>query len=121
MKLRRPFNITKKDPYTDIWRFKPVAYYPGKHPAAKPLALMEHIIKSSTRPGDLVLDSFMGHGSTGRAALLLGRKFIGIEKDLDSFQQACRVIESAHNDVPLFHTNSRPPCWPASKAGLLLP
>jgi DNA modification methylase len=45
------------------------------------VALMEWIINSTSRPGDLVLDPFMGSGTTGVAAVLTGRRFIGIELD----------------------------------------
>ena len=51
----------------------------GKHPTQKPLKLLERILLASTNEGDLVLDPFNGSGSTGVAALRLGRKYIGIE------------------------------------------
>lgn len=52
-----------------------------KHPTQKPIALLQHIIKIASDEGDLVLDPFMGVGSTGKASLLLKRKFVGIEID----------------------------------------
>lgn len=52
-----------------------------KHPTQKPVALMEYLVKTYTDEGDKVLDFTMGSGSTGVAAVNLGRKFIGIEKD----------------------------------------
>ena len=79
--LRRPFQVTADVPYTDVWTFKTVTAYPGKHPCEKPLPLMEHIVKASSRPGAVVLDCFCGSGSTGVAARRLGRDFIGIEID----------------------------------------
>lgn len=51
----------------------------GKHPTQKPLKLLERILLASTNEGDVVLDPFNGSGSTGVAALRLGRKYIGIE------------------------------------------
>jgi len=51
----------------------------GKHPTQKPLKLLERILLSSSNEGDVVLDPFSGSGSTGIAALRLGRKYIGIE------------------------------------------
>jgi len=51
----------------------------GKHPTQKPLALLDRIIQASTNEEELVLDPFNGSGSTGIAALRLGRKYIGIE------------------------------------------
>jgi adenine-specific DNA-methyltransferase len=77
--LRRPFNVSADVPYTDVWDFPAVAYYPGKHPCEKPLEMMRHIVTVSTRPGDIVLDPFMGSGTTGVAAVQEGRFFVGIE------------------------------------------
>lgn len=53
----------------------------GKHPTQKPEALLERIILSSTKKGDVVLDPFCGSGTTGVVALRFGRKFIGIDQD----------------------------------------
>ena len=78
--LRRPFSVTRFDPFTDVWAFGTVKSRPGKHPCEKPQGLLRHIIKSSTRPGAVVLDSFAGSGATGQACLALGREFIGIER-----------------------------------------
>jgi adenine-specific DNA-methyltransferase len=81
--LRRPFAIGPSDQFTDVWRFDPEP--PGRggsrHPCAKPLHMMEHIIRTTTRPGALVLDPFAGSGTTGAAAVALGRAFVGIEQD----------------------------------------
>lgn len=77
--LRRPFNVTVEDQYTDVWTFPTVQAYEGKHVCEKPLAMMEHIIKASTRPGSVVLDCFSGSAATGHACVNLGRDFIGIE------------------------------------------
>ena len=62
----------------------------GKHPTQKPVVLMKHFIKTLTNPGDLVLDPFMGSGSTGVAAQELGRRFVGIELDEIYYRIACR-------------------------------
>jgi adenine-specific DNA-methyltransferase len=80
--LRRPFSVTADVPYTDVWDFPTVQSYKGKHVCEKPLALMLHIIRSSTREGATVLDSFSGSASTGEACLRLGRNFIGSDNDL---------------------------------------
>ena len=77
--LRRPFNVTAEDQYTDVWTFPTVQAYEGKHVCEKPLAMMEHIINASTRPGAMVLDCFSGSAATGHACVNLGRDFIGIE------------------------------------------
>ena len=75
--LRRPFNATPDAPYTDVWDFPTVGAYPGKHPAEKPLAMMRHIVRVSSRPGAVVLDPFCGSGTTLLAAHLEGRHYIG--------------------------------------------
>ncbi len=53
----------------------------GKHPTQKPVALVERCLLASTRPGDLVLDPFLGGGTTAVAALRTGRHCVGIEMD----------------------------------------
>ncbi|HCT9040414.1 TPA: site-specific DNA-methyltransferase [Providencia rettgeri] len=85
--LRRPFTVTVDVPYTDVWVYPPVQYYPGKHPCEKPSAMMEHIINSSSREGDVVADFFMGSGATIKAALKLNRRVIGVELETDRFEQ----------------------------------
>lgn len=80
-----------------VWRF-PTAR--GKlHPTAKPVALMEHLIKASSNVGDTVMDFTMGSGTTGVAALNLGRKFIGIEMDEGYFAIADQRIEAARQNI----------------------
>jgi hypothetical protein len=73
------FSVTADVPYTDVWTFPTVGYYAGKHPCEKPQAMLRHIIAASSRPNAVVLDPFAGSGSTGEAALALGRQFVGIE------------------------------------------
>lgn len=53
----------------------------GRHPTQKPIELLNRIIKASTNKGDLILDLFLGSGTTGVSAISLGRKFIGIENN----------------------------------------
>ena len=65
------------------------------HPTQKPTELLARILEDFTRPGDLVLDPFMGSGSTGVACLNTGRRFIGIEKDAAYFDIARQRIEQA--------------------------
>lgn len=64
-----------------------------RHPAEKPVALLRHYIRNSSQPGDVVIDPFMGSGSTGVACLWEGRKFIGIESDPYWFGVACDRLE----------------------------
>ena len=93
--LRRPFSVTADVPYTDVWTFPTVQGYEGKHPTEKPLSLMQHIIKTSTRENATVLDCFAGSGTTGVACVQTGRNFVGIEIDADYFAIAEKRIAEA--------------------------
>ncbi len=53
----------------------------GKHPTQKPLELLRRIVLSSTNKGDIIVDPFAGSSTTGIAAILHGRKFVGIDKE----------------------------------------
>jgi len=97
--LRRPFSVTPEVPYTDVWTFKTVQAYKGKHPCEKPVDMMEHIIRTSTRPGAVVLDCFAGSGSTGVACARNDRTFIGIEKDEAWADYSRRRIAEAANNL----------------------
>ena len=66
-----------------------------KHPTEKPIELMELLIKNSSNEGDLVIDPFMGAGSTGVACKNTNRNFIGIEIDEKYFNIAKERIENA--------------------------
>ena len=69
---------------TDVWRIPAVGMWEktcGKHPTQKALRLLYRIVLASTDEGDTILDPFAGSSTTGIAANLLGRKFIGIEQD----------------------------------------
>ena len=69
----------------------------GHHVAQKPEALLERIILASTNEGDLILDPFLGSGTTGVCALKLNRKFIGIEKDENFIEIAKKRIQDVLN------------------------
>lgn len=62
------------------------------HPTTKPLALMKAIVEDFTLEGDLVLDAFAGSGTTGVAARMLNRRFIGWELNRDYYEIACRRL-----------------------------
>jgi site-specific DNA-methyltransferase (adenine-specific) len=68
----------------------------NNHPTVKPTELMRYLCRLVTPPGGVVLDPFMGSGSTGKGAMLEGFRFIGIERDPDYFEIACRRIEAAY-------------------------
>ncbi len=65
------------------------------HPTQKPVSLLSSIIDDYTDPNDTILDCYMGSGTTGVAAVKLGRKFIGVEKDPKYFAIATKRIEQA--------------------------
>lgn len=69
---------------TDVWRLPAIAPWEkscGKHPTQKPLSLLTRIILASTDKGAWVLDPFSGSSTTGIAANLIGRRFLGIERE----------------------------------------
>ena len=70
------------------------------HPTEKPVGLMSHLIGRA--PGKLVLDPFMGSGTTGVAAVQMGRSFIGIEREPKYFDIACKRIEDAQRQGDFF-------------------
>lgn len=65
----------------------------GKHPTQKPLYLLERIILASTDEGDIVLDPFCGSSTTGVAAKILRRKYIGIDNELEYIELSKRRLE----------------------------
>jgi site-specific DNA-methyltransferase (adenine-specific)/modification methylase len=72
------------------------------HPTQKPVKVLRHLIKIASNPGDLVFDPFMGVGSTGVAAVEMGRKFLGVEVDEKYFQAAEKRLETIQ---PVFFEN----------------
>lgn len=74
----------------------------GDHPTPKPVLLMEKMITTSTDTGDVVMDPFMGSGSTGVASVATGRTFIGIEIDRKYFDICCERIDRAQAQERLF-------------------
>lgn len=74
----------------------------NNHPVAKPIGWMKWLILLASEANDVVLDPFMGSGTTGVAAIQLGRKFIGIEKDERYFEIARSRIEQAVAQGQLF-------------------
>ena len=93
---------------TDVWRIPAVSRWEkeqGKHPTQKPLRLLYRIILASTNVGDTILDPFSGSGTTGIAANLLGRKYIGIEQDssfVDLSVRRRQALENEQNRKKLF-------------------
>ena len=74
----------------------------GVHPTEKPRRLMAESIGDFTDLGQTILDPFMGSGTTGVAAVQMGRNFIGIEREPKYFDIACKRIEDAQRQGDFF-------------------
>jgi len=77
------------------------------HPTQKPLGVMKWVIDLCPN-ADTILDPFMGSGTTGVAAVQMGRKFIGIEREPSYFDIACERIENAYKQGSLFTEQEKP-------------
>lgn len=71
------------------------------HPTQKPVGVMKWVIELCPK-AETILDPFMGSGTTGVAAIQMGRKFIGIEREPKYFEIACKRIEQATKQVDMF-------------------
>ncbi|MBF9195093.1 DNA-methyltransferase [Microvirga terrestris] len=87
---------------SNVIRSKRVSHTDREHQTQKPGDLMSDLIKVVAPKGGVVVDPFMGSGSTGVAAVRLGRKFIGIERDPAYFEIACRRMEEAQSQLDMF-------------------
>jgi len=93
---------TNLDSVARIFRMRPMGMDGGKvHPTQKPIELMRWCV-DKVPSAQTVLDPFMGSGTTGIAAVKLGRRFIGIEIDQRYFDIACRRIEDAAKQPDMF-------------------
>lgn len=93
---------TNIDAVARIYRMRPMNMDDGKvHPTQKPVRLMKWCLSKLDDP-QTVLDPFMGSGSTGCAAVAMGKDFIGIERDPEYFDIACRRIEQAQRQGDFF-------------------
>lgn len=72
------------------------------HPTQKPVEVMKWCIGHLPDPNETILDPFMGSGTTGVAAVQMGRKFIGIEREPKYFDIACKRIEDAQRQGDFF-------------------
>ena len=80
-----------------------VLSYRKEHPTQKPVELMKWCIEqAAVPPNGTILDAFMGSGTTGVAAVQMGRRFIGIEREPKYFDIACRRIEDAQRVQDMF-------------------
>jgi len=97
------------------------------HPTQKPEALLYRVLLSSTNPNDVVLDPFFGSGTTGAVAKMLGRNFIGIERDKKYIKVAQKRIDAITSapadvlDLPEKRNQPRVPFGALLENGLLQP
>jgi site-specific DNA-methyltransferase (adenine-specific) len=89
----KEFNINKEKIKENVWDFA-IAQNKTGHPAVFPQNLIEEHIKSWSNEGDLVLDPFMGSGTTALAAKKLNRKYVGIEIN----EEYCNLINDRINN-----------------------
>lgn len=103
----------------DVWKLPAIARWEkscGKHPTQKPLSVLSRIIQASTHEGDWILDPFTGSSTTGIASSLLGRSFLGIDKEeeflqisrmrreeLDDYSKREEYMEKLQRQASLFH------------------
>ena len=94
---------------TDVWRLPAIAPWEKtckKHPTQKPLGLLSRIIMASTEPGAWILDPFAGSSTTGIAANLLCRKYLGIEREAE-FASIGKARREEIEDSRIFATYKR--------------
>ena len=105
----------------DVWNLPAIAKWEkscGKHPTQKPLCVLSRIIQASTKKGDWILDPFTGSSTTGIAANLLGRRFLGIDlnddflqigiarkKEIDNIAKKEEYIAKLQRQAKLFSNN----------------
>lgn len=103
----------------DVWTLPAIAPWEkkfGKHPTQKPLSVLTRLILASTKPGALILDPFTGSSTTGIAANILGRRFVGVDKinkyldlgverkkDLDN----CDDLKKLHSKIRGFNDKNK--------------
>ena len=117
----RVFRVNGDIEFTDVWNFSSVKPYAGKHPAEKPGSLLEHAIRATTLPGDIVLDTFSGSGSTALAALKLQRRAVAMEIDPGWASQSTTRLEAFREGIslpPVLWKRGRTAIAPALKPGV---
>lgn len=96
--LMKQLNANKQ--MKDVWRLPAIAKWEkscGKHPTQKPLSLLTRLILASTEKGAWILDPFTGSSTTGIAANLLERKFLGIDKEIEYLEISKKRKEEIEN------------------------
>jgi DNA modification methylase len=86
---------------SNVWEVATKAHYGNEHFAIFPEELVEMIVRFSTEKGDYVLDPFAGRGTTGIVAMLLGRKFVGVDLYEENVEKASKNIAKADSSASL--------------------
>ena len=94
-------------PYTNEPREMKPRPRSNHHPTVKPTDLMRYLCRLVTPPGGIVLDPFMGSGSTGKAAMLEGFRFVGIEREAEYLEIARARVEAARSESGPFGASMR--------------
>jgi site-specific DNA-methyltransferase (adenine-specific) len=98
--LMKQINNNKQ--MTDVWHLPAIASWEksfGKHPTQKPINLLARIIMASTQPNEWILDPFCGSATTGIAANLLGRRFLGIEQE----EEFIKISKNRREEIENFN------------------
>ncbi len=94
----------------DLWSLPAIAKWEkscGKHPTQKPLPLLARIILASTKENAWILDPFAGSSTTGVAANLFNRRFLGIEKETEFLEMSKRRREGIENPLVKYEYKNR--------------
>ena len=91
-RTKKHFKINSEKVDDNVWQFA-IAQNKSPNPAVFPIELPRRHILSWTNPGDIVLDPFIGSGTTALAAIELGRKYLGFEMNEEYFDWTCKKIE----------------------------
>ncbi len=98
--LRRPFALTPRHAWGDVWSF-PIVRGDDRHPCEKPLGMLRQIVEVSSRPGDLVLDPFGGSFALAEVCKRLGRRYIGTDLDEGWVEHGRRRLAELAPELPL--------------------
>ena len=94
----------------DVWKLSAASTWEkqnGKHPTQKPLRLLYRAILASTKSGDRILDPFAGSSTTGIAANLMGRQFVGIDESIDFLNLSIKRKEQINNPIHFLEMKQR--------------
>lgn len=92
-RVHKKFIVASKSPEYNVWNIGVAQNKDTNHPAVFPIAIPKKHIRSWTNKGDVVLDPFIGSGTTAIAAIKLNRKFIGFEINRDYYKECKRRVK----------------------------